>query len=61
MYLNPGMLRFDKMNPGKSGDGQGHIGNPARATAVFGKHILEMQVDDAVEQIQQLRVSSRRR
>ncbi len=60
MYLNPSMLRFDRMGPGKAGDGQGHIGNPAKATALFGRHILEMQVDDAVKQIQGLRVSSRR-
>jgi creatinine amidohydrolase len=60
MYLNPSMLRFDRMGPGKAGDGQGHIGNPAKATALFGQHILEMQVDDAVKQIQGLRVSSRR-
>lgn len=60
MYLNPSMLRFDRMGPGKSGDGQGHVGNPAKATALFGKHILEMQIDDAVKQIRELRVSSRR-
>jgi len=60
MYLNPSMLRFDRMGPGKSGDGQGHVGNPAKATALFGRHILEMQVEDAVKQIQALRVSSRR-
>jgi creatinine amidohydrolase len=60
LYLNPSLLRVDKMGPGKSGDGQGHIGNPARATALFGKHILEMQIGDAVKQIQDLRVSSRR-
>jgi creatinine amidohydrolase/Fe(II)-dependent formamide hydrolase-like protein len=60
MYLNPSMLRFDQMRPGKSGDGQGHTGNPARSTALFGKHILQMQIDDAARQIQDLRVSSRR-
>jgi creatinine amidohydrolase/Fe(II)-dependent formamide hydrolase-like protein len=60
MYLNPSMLRFDRMGPGKAGDGQGHVGNPAKATALFGAHILEMQVVDAVKQIQELRVSSRR-
>jgi len=60
MYLNPSMLRFDRMGPGKAGDGQGHVGNPAKATALFGKRILEMQVDDAVEQIRRVRVSSRR-
>ena len=60
MYLNPSMLRFDKMGPGKSGDGQGHVGNPAKATALFGKHILEMQIEDAANQIQRLRVTSRK-
>ena len=33
MYLNPSMLRLDRMGPGKAGDGQGHVGNPAKATA----------------------------
>ena len=60
MYLNPSMLRFDKMGPGKSGDGQGHVGNPAKATALLGKRILEMQIEDATNQIQRLRVSSRK-
>jgi creatinine amidohydrolase len=60
LYLNPSMLRVDKMGPGKSGDGQGHVGNPAKATALFGKHILEMQIEDATNQIQRLRVSSRK-
>ena len=61
MYLNPSMLRFDKMGPGKAGDGQGQVGNPAKSTALFGKKILEMQIEDAANQIQRLRVSSRRR
>jgi creatinine amidohydrolase/Fe(II)-dependent formamide hydrolase-like protein len=60
MFLNPSMLRFDRMTPGKAGDGQGHVGNPARATALFGRRILEMQVEDATRQIQELRVTSRR-
>lgn len=60
MYLNPSMLRFDRMGPGKAGDGQGHVGNPAKATALFGRQILEMQIGDAVRQIQELRLSSRR-
>ena len=59
MYLNPSLLRVDKMGPGKTGDGQGHVGNPARATALFGKHSVEMQIGDAVKQIQELRESSR--
>jgi len=60
MYLNPSMLRFDRMGPGQTDDGQGHTGNPARSTALFGKRIVEMQIDDAVDEIRELRVSSRR-
>jgi len=60
MYLNPSMLRFNRMGPGKAGDGQGHVGNPARATALFGERILAMQVEDAAKQIQELRLNSRR-
>ena len=60
MYLNPSLLRFGRMGPGKAGDGQGHVGNPAKATALFGQQILAMQVEDAAQQIQELRLSSRR-
>jgi len=55
------VVRVDKLGPGKQGDGQGHVGNPAKATALFGKRILEMQIEDATAQIRELRVSSRRR
>jgi creatinine amidohydrolase/Fe(II)-dependent formamide hydrolase-like protein len=61
MYINPSMLRVDRLVVGKSGDGQGHVGNPAKATALFGRRILEMQIEDATAQIRELRVSSRRR
>src|SRR5688572_2222010 len=60
MYINPSMLRFDKMVVGKSGDGQGHVGNPAKATALFGRRILEMQIEDATAQIRELRMTTRR-
>ena len=42
------MLRFEEMGPGHSGDGQGHVGNPAKATALFDGQILDMQIGDAV-------------
>jgi creatinine amidohydrolase len=61
MYINPSMLRVDKLVVGKSGDGQGHVGNPAKATALFGRRILEMQIEDGTKQIRELRVSSRSR
>jgi len=60
MFINPGMLRFDKFALGKANDGQGHVGDPRFATAIIGKLILEAQVEDAVKQIRTLRVSSRK-
>ena len=50
MYINTGMLRFDKFALGKANDGQGHVGDPRYSTAVVGKLILEAQVEDAVKQ-----------
>ena len=60
MFINPSMLRVDKMGPGRPDDGQGHTGDPSKSTAVFGKRILEMQIEDAVNDIRESRVSSRR-
>ncbi len=59
MFLNPAMLRLDKLAPGTRGDGSGVVGNPARSTAAFGEQILEMQIDAAVNQIRTLRERSR--
>ena len=60
LYLNPSMLRVDQFRRGTTGDGQGHTGDPNQANALFGKRILEMQIEDAVAQIEELRMSSRR-
>ena len=60
LYLDPSMLRVDQFRLGRSGDGQGHTGDPNSTSALFGRQILEMQIEDAVAQIQELRVSSRR-
>ena len=38
LFLNPAMIRRDKLAPGKAGDGSGVVGNPSRAT-------VEYQVD----------------
>ena len=50
---------MDKFVVGKTNDGQGHTGDPRKATAYIGKLILEAQIEDATKQIQKLRVSSR--
>jgi creatinine amidohydrolase/Fe(II)-dependent formamide hydrolase-like protein len=59
LYLDPSKLRVDKFVVGKPNDGQGHTGDPRKATAYIGKLILEAQIEDATRQIQKLRVSSR--
>jgi creatinine amidohydrolase len=60
MVLNPSMLRMSKAAPGKSGDGSGVVGNPARSTAEYGKRILEMQIDAAARQLTALRAAPRK-
>ena len=44
---------------GKANDGQGHVGDPTKATAAIGKLILEAQISDGANQIKKLRMSSR--
>jgi creatinine amidohydrolase/Fe(II)-dependent formamide hydrolase-like protein len=60
MVLNPSMLRMDKAAPGKSGDGSGVVGNPARSSIEYGKQIIERQIDAAVKQLTALRAAPRR-
>ena len=59
LFLEPTLLRVDKMAPGTRGDGSGVSGNPTRATAEYGQQIMAMQIDAAVRQIQRLRETSR--
>ena len=54
LYLNPSMLRLDKLGQGIAGDGTGLIGNAARSTRKYGGQILSLQLAAAVEQIQEL-------
>jgi creatinine amidohydrolase len=60
MVLNPQMLRLNRLAPGKSGDGTGVVGNPARSTVEFGRGILERQINAAVRQLETVRQQPRR-
>lgn len=60
LFLDPSLLRVDRMAPGVRGDGSGVSGNPTRATAEYGRQIMELQIDAAVRQIRRLRETSRR-
>ncbi len=59
LVLNPSMLRMDKAELFKAGDGSGVVGNPARSTPEYGKQILEMQIEDAVRQLRSFREADR--
>ncbi len=60
LFLNPAMIRRDRLAPGKAGDGTGVVGNPTLATIEHGRRILELQIHAAVAQIRLLRESSRK-
>ena len=60
LFLNPSMLRLDKIGRGVAGDGSGLVGNASRSTAEYGEEILKMQIDAAVQQVRQLRINTRR-
>ena len=55
LYLNPSMLRLDRLGQGIAGDGTGLIGNAARSTREYGGQILSLQIAAAVQQIQELK------
>ncbi|MDA1092119.1 MAG: creatininase family protein [Acidobacteria bacterium] len=59
LFLDASKLRLDQMERGTGPGGNGVVGHPGRSTAAFGERILEMQIEAAVRQIEQLRVSSR--
>ena len=59
LFLDPSMIRLDRMEPGTGGTGNGVSGTPARSRAEYGEQILEMQIEAAVSQIRRLRMSSR--
>ena len=54
MALNPNWIRHDKLAPGGDRKITGVSGNPARASAAYGRKGLEMKVETAVAQIQKL-------
>ena len=48
------------MAAGKAGDGSGVNGDPTRATAELGKKGLEIIIDAALKQIEELKTANRR-
>lgn len=59
LALYPDGVRRDKLALGQPNDGSGVTGDPTRATATYGKQILEFKIAAGVRDIRELRVSSR--
>ncbi len=60
MAINPNLIRKDKLAPGGDFKVTGVTGNPARASAAYGKQGLELKIAAAVAQIQKLIAVNRR-
>jgi len=60
LAVDPSGVRRDRIAPGKTGDGSGVHGDPTRASVEYGKKGLELAIEAAVKQFEELRASSRR-
>ncbi len=54
MALDPRLVRTDKLAPRGGYEGSGVSGNPARASAAYGKQGLELKIEAALRQIRTL-------
>lgn len=59
LAVDPSGVRRNRIAPGKAGDGSGVHGDPTRASVEYGKKGLELAIEAAVKQLEQLRVSNR--
>lgn len=60
LALHPDGVRRAKLALGQEDDGSGVTGDPTRATATYGKQLLEFKIAAAVRDIKGLRESSRK-
>ena len=60
LAVDPSGVRQKLMAAGKAGDGSGVNGDPTRATAELGKKGLEIIIDAALKQIEELKTANRR-
>jgi len=54
MYVNPALVRREKLAPGGGFPDSGVSGDPTKATAEIGKALVQIKVDNAVAQIRAL-------
>lgn len=50
MFLDSGLIRRDKLAPNGGFEGSGVRGNPTRASAEYGRQLIQLKIDAAVRQ-----------
>jgi len=59
LAVHPEGVHMNKAAPGKAGDGSGVVGNPARANSDYGRRGLELKIEAAIRQLNELMTTSR--
>ena len=58
LFVNPALVRRDRLAPGGGSPDSGVNGDPTTATAAFGKALVQIKIDNALAQIRALRATT---
>jgi len=58
LFVNPALVRRDRLAPGGGSPDSGVNGDPTKATAAFGKALVQIKIDNALAQIRALRATT---
>lgn len=58
LFVNPALVRRDRLAPGGGSADSGVNGDPTKATAAFGKALVQIKIDNALAQIRALRATT---
>ena len=58
LFVNPALVRRDRLAPGGGSPDSGVTGDPTKATAAFGKALVQIKIDNALAQICALRATT---
>jgi creatinine amidohydrolase/Fe(II)-dependent formamide hydrolase-like protein len=58
LFVNPALVRRDRLAPGGGFPDSGVNGDPTKATATLGKALVQIKIDNALAQIRALRATT---
>jgi creatinine amidohydrolase len=58
LFVNPALVRRDRLAPSGGSPDSGVNGDPTKATAAFGKALVQIKIDNALAQIRALRATT---